>query len=149
MKKAKELIVTCTFHQHYLQYAFDSLMKLKNEINLRNIIEVIRYSYDCLEATAEFIFDSGINKQFTFKLPDNWLAKYIERKWNDLKLSDRLALLSYSWKNEEFWKTKEQFQLFVDLKKMRDGLTHPGHFIIEREYETKIERPEKDGTYYR
>jgi len=104
----------------------------------RNIIDTIRYSYDCLEASIEFVFHMGGLRQLPIKTQENWLSRYLKRKWRELNISDRTGMLSYAWTGQNFWLTDNQHQLFEDLKRVRDGLTHPVPFGTELEEETRL-----------
>src|SRR5262249_13210469 len=114
----------------------------------RNIIDTIRYSYDCLEASIEFVYHMGELKQLPVNMQDNWLSRrYLKGKWNSLSLSDRIGILSYAWTGENFWRTESQRQLFDDLKKVRDGLTHPVPFGTELEEEILLEQEIENGAF--
>lgn len=114
----------------------------------RNVIDTIRYSYDCIEASIEFFYHSGDTKQLHIDIPNNWLTREIKRKWNKLSLSDKIGMLIFSWTGESFWKTEEQFILFQDLKKVRDALTHPIPIGTEVEKEILVEKIFKNGSKY-
>ncbi len=122
-----------SLHSDYLQFAIISLKACREDENTttagafvnRNVIEAIRYSYDCLEASIEYVFNMGSIRQLRITIPDNWLSRYMDRKWGNFSLSDRIGMLTFDWMDQSFWKKKEQFRLFLDLKKVRDGLTHP------------------------
>src|SRR5215471_14495866 len=101
----------------------------------RNVIDTIRYSYDCLEASVEFIYHMGLLKQLAVDIQENWLVSNLNRKWNNLSLSDRIGMLTYSWLDRPFWQSDSEYKLFEDLKKVRDGLTHPVPFGTELEME--------------
>lgn len=101
----------------------------------RHVMETIRYTYDCLEATVEFIRHMGLLKQLPVEIHENWFSRYLEHNWEQLNLSDRIGILAYAWRNQRFWQTEKQLQLFEDLKKVRDGLTQPIPFGTEIEQE--------------
>lgn len=133
-----------SIHTDYLRFAVLSFYACDNaKTNLiflnRHVVETIRYSYDCVEASVEFIYFMGENNQLRIDVPNNWLSRHLRRKWHDLSLSDRIGILTYAWTNQSFWKTEQQLQLFYDLKKVRDGLTHPYPFGTEIEYEVVSE----------
>lgn len=121
-------------HSNYIEFALQSLAISKDRtlsINTtpgisRPALEAIRYAYDVIDASIEFVHHMGIIHQLRLRPPDTWLTRYVNRKWSEkMSLCDRLGLLAYSWVKSEFWQSKEQLQLFMDLKKLRDGLTHP------------------------
>lgn len=122
-----------SIHSDYLKFALRSLEESRTwsqpidralEV-CRPAIEAVRYSYDVLVAAAEFTYHMGSGRQLRLKVPDNWLTRYVARKWSGFPLSDRLGLLAYAWTGADFWQSESQLQLFEDLKKLRDGLTHP------------------------
>lgn len=113
----------------------------------RNVIEAIRYSYDCLEASVEFIFHMGCLNQLPVTLNDNWLSRYTKREWDNLSLSNRIGMLTFAWTGENFWQTEYQYQLFKDLKKVRDGLTHPIPFGTEIETEIITQEVTTNGVF--
>lgn len=113
----------------------------------RHAIEAIRYSYDCLEASVEFVFHIGCLNQLPVTINDNWLSGHVGRKWRSLSLGDRLGMLTFAWTGKSFWQTKHQYQLFEDLKKVRDGLTHPIPFGTEIETEIITQEKTPNGVY--
>lgn len=116
-------------------------------INLhRHAIDAIRYSYDCLESAAEFVYHMGRLKQLRISIPVNWLTRYVERNWKNFSLSDRIGILTYGWTGEQFWLTDDQFRLFQEWKKVRDGLTHPVPFGTELEQEILLRQELEDGS---
>jgi hypothetical protein len=94
----------------------------------RNIIEAIRYSYDFIDASAEYTYQLMKGGLSGDSRPQNWLTNYMDRRWNDLGLSDKLGLLSFIRCGEGFWRTDKQLGLFEDLRNIRNALTHPGMF---------------------
>ncbi len=54
-----------------------------------------------------------------------------DRQWQSLKLGDKLGLLSFTKCVGGFWETDTQRQLFDELRKVRNALTHPGIFGLE------------------
>jgi hypothetical protein len=137
-------------HTDYLRFAFLSFQKCKTDgakssfpyIN-RNAIETIRYSFDCLEASIKFIFFMGSQKQLPITIPENWLIRYMQRQWSALSLSDSLGLLSFAWTEQAFWQNVQQYQLFDDLRKLRNGLTHPKPLGTVVYKDTEAPRTEK------
>jgi hypothetical protein len=129
----------CTLHWAYLEFAIRAAaaktsLKSKPSIPVsRNIVEAIRYSYDFLDAAAEFIHELQLGGQIKNSGQESWLTNYMNRGWNGLSLSDKLGLLSFSCCGQGFWKTTDQFNLFEELKTLRNALTHPGVFGIETE----------------
>lgn len=143
-------------HSDYLRFAMLSVRACEEGENAsttsvyvnRHVIEAIRYSYDCLEASVEFVFHMGRLNQLPIRLSENWLSRHMSRKWRSLSLSDRLGMLAFAWTGESFWQTGHQFQLFEDLKRVRDGLTHPRPFGTEREFEIITHEETADGIIY-
>lgn len=141
-----------SIHQDYLLFAWHSLRDCSNDkvnpktsayIN-RPAIEAIRYSYDCLDASINFVFHLGKLKQLHITIEENWLSRFLCRKWDDLSLSDRIGILSFVWTKKAFWKTKKQLQLYEDLRKVRNGLTHPEPFGSEVTYEVVREQGDRE-----
>src|ERR1019366_10508648 len=67
----------------------------------RSIIDAIRFSFDFIDASAEYAYQlkkSGPNGDTR---TDNWLRRYIDREWIGLNLSDKLGLLSFFHRSEE------------------------------------------------
>ena len=131
-----------SLHTDYLRFAVLSLRACDQSQNEpgypyanRHVIDTIRYSYDCLDASIEFIYLLGTQNQLPISLANNWLSRSFKRKWKNLSLSDRLGMLAFAWIGQAFWQNDTQFQLFTDLKKVRDGLTHPIPFGTEIEFE--------------
>jgi len=121
-----------TIHTDYLRFAVLSWNECAEATSPtstqpyanRSAIDTIRYSYDCIEAAVEYIYFAGVHDQLKIPIPDTWLTRYLERRWNDLPLSDRLGCMCFAWTGASFWRNNPQLQLFYDLKKLRDGLTH-------------------------
>ena len=59
----------------------------------RSIIDAIRYSFDFVDASAEYAYQLMKGGPDGDTRPDNWLRRYIDREWKNLRLSDRLGLL--------------------------------------------------------
>ncbi len=121
-----------TIHTDYLRFAILSFLESKNSRSDENnnyvnrpVIESIRYSFDCIDAATQFIFVCAELEQLPIRMPNNWLTRYLKRQWNSLSLSDAIGLLTFSYTGQPFWQNNEQFQLFEDLRKLRNGLTHP------------------------
>lgn len=122
-----------SIHFDYLEFALRALEESRTWSQpsdqalgvCRPAIEAVRYSYDVLDAAAEFTFHMGSDRQLRLKPSDTWLTRYVGRKWSGLSLSDRLGLLAHAWTGVDFWQSESQLRLFEDLKKLRDGLTHP------------------------
>ena len=142
-----------SIHTDYLGFTVEAYLACQKKppgptdgINLhRHAIDAIRYSYDCLESSAEFVYHMGRLKQLRVSVPTNWLTRYIERNWKNLSLSDRIGILTYGWTGEQFWLTDDQFRLFQEWKKVRDGLTHPVPFGTELEQEILLRQELEDG----
>ena len=109
----------------------------------QEVVDAVRYSYDCLEATAEFVYNSGKREELPASIPSSWLTRYLDRKWQGLNLSDKLGLMAYAWTQSDFWESKAQYQLFSELKRARDGLTHTQPFATE--YNMKLLSEEREG----
>ena len=123
-----------SLHNDYLRFAILSLRACDQSHSEpsylyadRHVIDTIRYSYDCLEASIEFIYFLGEQKQLPIIIQDNWLSRSLKRKWSNLSLSDRLGMLTFAWTGHAFWENDTQFQLFADLKKVSST-----HFIYQR-----------------
>jgi hypothetical protein len=97
----------------------------------RNVIEAIRYSYDFLDAAAEFAYNVVKNGLQPDSRPDNWLTRYMDRNWREFSLADKLGILSFSQSGEGFWRSDDQHRLFENLQTVRNALTHPGIFGVE------------------
>lgn len=127
----------CTLHWAYLEFAIRSSTAKVSPTQppsipvSRNIIEAIRYSYDFLDAAAEFAYQLVKDGYRGDLRPDNWLTRYMDRTWNHLSLSDKLGFLSFSCCEEGFWQSNDQRRLFEDLQTVRNALTHPGIFGVE------------------
>jgi hypothetical protein len=102
----------------------------------RSVVDAIRYSFDSIDASAEYAYQLSKGGPNGDTRPKNWLTRYIDREWNELRLSDRLGIVSFSLKAEGFWITDAERELFEDLKHVRNALTHPGLFgkTVEAEY---------------
>ena len=143
-----------SIHTDYLEFAIlscQSCQESPSELNpgvhiKRNITNIIRYSYDCLEASIEFVYHMGRLEQLPIAIQDNWLSRTLQRKWNNLSLSDRIGMLSYAWTGQTFWRSDNQYKLFEELKKVRDGLTHPVPFGTELEKEILLRQRSENGT---
>lgn len=94
----------------------------------RNIVEAIRYSFDFIDASAEYAYQLLKSGPDGDTRPDNWLRHYIDREWTKLSLADKLGLLSFYHRAEGFWTSENEHGLFEDLKHVRNALTHPGLF---------------------
>ncbi len=127
-----------TLHWAYLEFAIRSStakmskQKARSIPASRNVIEAIRYSYDFLDAAAEFAYQIVRDGPDSDSRPDTWLTRYVDRKWKSLKLADKLGFLSFLRSGEGFWQNDAQRQLFEDLCTVRNALTHPGIFGVER-----------------
>ncbi len=134
-----------SLHTDYLQFAYEShrasqIAGASTAIEpfsfvKRSVIETIRYSFDCLDATLNFVYEMGRLKQLPVQAPDTWLTRHMERNWSGMSVAERIGMLTYAWIGEAFWETKERFGLFNDLRRIRGGLTHPEPFGEIREYE--------------
>ena len=129
--------VNTTLHWAYLEFAIRSSVatpsgKRPPSIPVsRNIVEAIRYSYDFLDAAAEFSYHLARDGAAGDQRPNQWLSGYMDRTWTKFSLADKLGFLSFSRVSEGFWRTDDQRQLFEDLRRVRNALTHPGIFSIE------------------
>ena len=145
-----------SIHTDYLEFAFlsfqasqDSGSELTRGVRLnRNVIDTIRYSYDCLEASIEFVYHMGLLKQLPIAIQDNWLSRNLQRKWNNLSLGDRIGMLVYAWAGKTFWQSDNQYKLFEELKRVRDGLTHPVPFGTELEEEILLRQELEDSIVF-
>jgi len=143
-------------HEDYIKFAvlsYRASRRATSDPNLssylnRNVIDTIRYSYDCLEASVEFIHQMGLLKQLPVDVPDNWLARYLHRRWDGLSLSDRIGMLTCAWLRAEFWQSHGAYQLFAELRRVRDGLTHPVPFGTELEREILRRQEFQDGSVF-
>lgn len=126
-----------TLHWAYLEFAIRASRARLSRTNPRvlpvprNVVEAIRYAYDFIDAAAEFAYVTrgGIDGDL---MPKNWLTGYMDRKWNGLSLAEKLGMLTFAKHGEAFWRNDNQRQLFDDLRSVRDALTHPGIFSVER-----------------
>jgi hypothetical protein len=131
-----------SLHSNYLGFAVQAAAVKpysRRPINIpvsRSIIDAIRYSFDSIDASAEYAYQLMKGGPKGDTRPDNWLKRYIDREWNNLRLADRLGLLSFFHRGDGFWVTDEQRFLFEDLKHVRNALTHPGLFrkTVQAEY---------------
>ena len=94
----------------------------------RSIIDAIRYSFDFIDASAEYAYQLLKSSPDGDPRPDNWLKRYIDREWKNLAISDKLGFLSFFHRGEGFWMSDDERILFEDLKHVRNALTHPGLF---------------------
>jgi hypothetical protein len=94
-------------------------------------MEAIRYSFDFLDAAAEFAYQVVRNGPHGDSRTDSWLTRYMDRHWTELSLADRLGFLSFVRCGEGFWRSDEQYFLFEELRTVRNALTHPGIFGVE------------------
>jgi hypothetical protein len=102
----------------------------------RSIVDAIRYSFDSIDASAEYAYQLMKGGPDGDTRPDNWLRRYIDREWKNLPVSDKLGLLSFFHRGGGFWVSDAERVLFEDLKHVRNALTHPGLFgkTVEAEY---------------
>lgn len=143
-----------SLHQDYLQFAFDSVLAAQASTSPtavqspldrvavnRSALEAVRYSYDALEASVEFVFHRIRTGQTHLAPDDTWLKRFLRRKFRGSGLADRLGLISWAWSGQEFWRSEEQRALFDDLKKLRDGFTHlrPVGREVRKEVLEKVE----------
>ena len=96
----------------------------------RNVVEAIRYSYDFIEASGEYLYWLTKSGPDGDPRADTWLRRYIDRGWNGFTISDKLGLLSTTFLDspQGFWTSEPERGLFEDLKHVRNALTHPGLF---------------------
>jgi hypothetical protein len=142
-----------SIHTDYLSFAVISYLASHEESPSpaagahidRNVFDTIRYSFDCLEASIEYVYSMGRLRQLPVSIPINWLTRYAERAWRNLSLSDRIGILAYAWTHTAFWENERQFRLFTEWKKVRDGLTHPIPFGTEIEREIIKREEVEDG----
>lgn len=147
-----------SLHQDYLQFAFDSVRACRRtapstqvrapldraSVN-RYALEAVRYSYDALEASVNFVFHAASLGQTRLEFDDVWWKKYLKKKFHDIKLSEKLGIAFLTLTGQPFWQSEEQYILFADLKKLRDGLTHPRPVGRERRQEV-LQEEEMDDT---
>ena len=128
-----------TLHWAYLEFAIRSARsplrptRPPSQPASRNVIEAIRYSYDFIDAATEFAHAIVVDDIDGSACPDNWLSRFMTRSWPSLSLSDKLGLVSFVTSSQAFWRSESQRQLFEDLRCVRNALTHPGIFGVERE----------------
>ena len=131
-----------SLHSNYLGFAVqaaDVKPYAKRPVGVpvsRSIIDAIRYSFDFIDASAEYAYQLVKSGPDGDTRPDNWLRRYIDREWKALRISDRIGLLSFFRRGEGFWTNDAERVLFEDLKHVRNALTHPGLFgkTTEAEY---------------
>ncbi len=118
-------------HTHYIGFARDSLQaatprgRSLDPVRLdRATVDVILYSHAAIEASTETLWQHALTGQLAIRPSDTWALRFARRKWNDMSLADRLGFLAFSLRGEGFWKNPQQQQLFNDLRKLRDALTH-------------------------
>ena len=127
-----------TLHWAYLEFAIRSSRAKVSQRKppsmpaSRSVIEAIRYSYDFLDAAAEFAYALVNGGPDGDSRPDNWLTRYMDRQWKSFPLSERLGFLAFTKCGEGFWRNQAQRQLFDELRTLRNALTHPGIFTVER-----------------
>src|SRR5687767_9320697 len=131
MEKKVEAQPWRTIHLNYLEFAVLSFRACGEEtvpsgtgLN-RPVVDTIRYAYDGLEASTEFVRHMGLLKELPGPLQENWLSRYLDHNWEQLSLSDRIGVLAYAWLGQRFWQTEKQFQLLEDLKQVRETLARP------------------------
>lgn len=123
-----------TLHWAYLEFAIRSVAakttgKKPPSIPVsRNIVEAIRYSYDFLDAAAEFGFHIATGGSDGDVTMNKWVTGYMDRNWTACSLSDKLCFLGVSKGSDGFWRTEGQRHLFEELRRVRNALTHPGIF---------------------
>ncbi len=136
MKPFEEVHEWRSLHTQYLWFAVRSVRASRRKgrgldaatAMLRHKIESIRYSYDCLEASMWFVFHQACSEQLPTKVAGNWLLRHLKRKASEVSLADFIGMLTFGWTGQSFWLGKTQFQLFEDLRKVRNGFTHPQPF---------------------
>lgn len=141
-------------HSDYLQFAILAFRACRDKtatpiapIHLdRDVVDSIRYSYDCFESAVEFVYHMGQLKQLDVSVPENWLTRYIGRNWGNLSLSDRAGILVHAWVGQNFWQTDDQIKVFEEWKRVRDALTHPVPFGTEMEREIISRKEREDGS---
>ncbi len=140
MGERRVIVEWMSLHQDYLQFAFDSVCAARESAPrtaavvrapLRRVwvdraaLEGVRYSYDALEAGVKFVLHGIELGAGTLARDDTWLRRFVIRKFRDMALGDKLGLVSWAWGDREFWQSEGEWKLFEDLKKLRNGLTHP------------------------
>ena len=145
-----------SIHMDYLEFAVLSFQACEESIaesNLgvrlnRHVIATIPYSYDCLEASVEFVYRMGSLKQLLIAIQDNWLSRNLQRKWNNLSLGDCIGMLVYAGVGQTFWRSDNQYKLVEELKRVRDGLTHRVPFGTELEEEILLQQELENGIVF-
>lgn len=119
-----------SYHQAYLSFAVNAF-KLSKSISRTGFnyfrqyeIDVVVYSFTCLQSAIEFVFYEGQHELLPITIKNNSLTHYIRRKWPKLTTADKISLLAFAWTGKPFWKTEGGYLLFCDLQKIRDGLIH-------------------------
>ena len=126
-----------SLHWAYLEFAIQSsrvgrLGKRHPIIPIpRQIVEAIRYSYDFIDAAADYAHELAVALDRSERR-DTWLARYTARNWTSLKVPDKLGLLAFRRVGEGFWRNDSQRILFEELRTVRNALTHPRIFGSER-----------------
>jgi hypothetical protein len=122
--------ISDSFHLDYFSLAVESCFACQQELQKkwylpRHVVDTIIYSYTCIDASIEYIYRSAEKGQFpSLKIPDTWGARFLARKWGNLSLNDKIGMMTYAWKNQEFWGNEGQFYLFLNLETIRDKLIH-------------------------
>jgi hypothetical protein len=128
----------CTLHWAYLEFAIRSSRAVASAVRppsipaSRNVIEAIRYSYDFIDAAAEFAYVLVKDSADGDLRPGNWLRGYVDRHWPSSSLAEKLGFLAFCTCGQAFWRNDNQRRLFEELRTVRDALTHPGIFSVVR-----------------
>lgn len=78
-----------SYHQAYLSFAVNAFKKSKNipidgfRYFRQYEIDVVVYSYTCLQSAIELVFYEGLNKRLPITIKSNSLTHYVERKWQN------------------------------------------------------------------
>jgi len=151
MGNIKETIVH-PFHQSYFQFAYNSFLKCKDaNLNIvnRNVVETIHYSYSCIESFIEYLLFSYQNNNLELKYHDNWITRYAELEWDRLSLSNKIGFITYLYTSNSFWHNDGEYQLFSELRNIRNRLTHAYPHISGRMIKVTDEQSKTDGSVYR
>lgn len=119
-----------SLHLEYYWWAVDSAQACTDERNIstdinREAVEAVRYSYDAIEASAAEVFHLSSVGQLPRDKKPRQLAGNTKVEWGNSDLHEKLNQISREIEGSGFWQPTERFNLFADLKKARDALTHP------------------------
>ncbi len=118
-------------HAHFIRFAYDSLMQSKPRqtsvdwVRLdRATVDTILYSNVALEAAVEsallFAQIGHLSRPLT-----EWGKEHCsEHRWTSRHLFKRFEFFARALGDEPFWTNASQRQLFQDLRRLRNELTH-------------------------